>query len=117
MGNASQHVDEITRLAARYHQEMIDSFYLLSKEYGYRATYFLRMVEEHGGVEASRRLLSSASPGGGLARLWELKRLDLSVEASVLLPEYQALFTDDERKIARERLSAYGYYPSEPEER
>ena len=63
---------------------MIDSFYLLSNKYGYRPTYFLRMVEEYGGVEATRRLLGSASPAEGLTRPWELKRLDLSVEASVL---------------------------------
>jgi hypothetical protein len=57
MGNASPQTDEISRLTARYHQEMIDSFYLLSNKYGYRPTYFLRMVEEYGGVEAARRLL------------------------------------------------------------
>ena len=40
--------------------------------------------------------------------LWELKRLDLSVEAFVLRSEYAPLFTEEERGIARARLKEYG---------
>ena len=45
----------------------------------------------------------------GFTTLWELKRLDLSVEAYVLRPEYAPLFTEEERGIARARLRQYGY--------
>jgi hypothetical protein len=45
----------------------------------------------------------------GFTTLWELKRLDLSVEAFVLRPEYAPLFTEEERAIARARLRQYEY--------
>jgi len=37
----------------------------------------------------------------GSTTLWDLKRLDLSVEAYVLRPESAPLFTEEERAIAR----------------
>jgi hypothetical protein len=40
---------------------------------------------------------------------WELKQLDLSVEAFVLRPEYAPPFTEEERGIARARLKEYRY--------
>ena len=41
--------------------------------------------------------------------LWEHHRYDLSVEAHVLKPEYEGMFTDEERRICRERLKEFGY--------
>ena len=35
--------------------------------------------------------------------------LDLAVEAVVLRLEFDALYSDEEREIARERLASYGY--------
>ena len=46
---------------------------------------------------------------GRFTTLWELKRLDLSVEAYVLRSEYAPLFTKEERGVARARLKEYGY--------
>jgi hypothetical protein len=45
----------------------------------------------------------------GFTTLWKLQRVDLSVEAYVLRPEYAPLFTEEERAIARARLKGYGY--------
>ena len=36
-------------------------------------------------------------------------RLDLTVEAIILIPEWHDLFSEEERNIARERLTQYGY--------
>ena len=47
--------------------------------------------------------------------LWERKRLDLTVEAMILRPEWQALFSDVERRIAVNRLREYGYSGSLPD--
>lgn len=79
-----------------------------AKKDGYTASYFLRMLSEHGGVETARRLVNSDTPSEGFTRLWMMKRLELSVEALILKPEWQSLFNDDERKRARERLEKYG---------
>ena len=45
----------------------------------------------------------------GLTTLWECDRLDLSVEAKVLLPEFAELFTAEERAVAQARLAMFGY--------
>jgi hypothetical protein len=69
----------------------------------YNASYFLQMLLEYGGVETVRRLLWKHDISDGFTTLWELKRLDLSVEAFVPRPEYALLFTEEERGIARAR--------------
>ena len=38
-------------------------------------------------------------------------RLDLTVEAQVLRPEFADLFSEDERDLCRRRLTDYGYQP------
>lgn len=93
---------------AAFHQDMLDSYHQLAR-LGYRATYFLRMIQEHGGVQAARQLVNGEGGTEGFARIWELKRLDLSAEALVLKPEYRTLFSDEERQRARQRLTDMGY--------
>ncbi len=95
-------------LEIRFHQAMLN-LYHAAVELGYRPTYFIQMVNELGGVGAARRLLSTEDIQAGLTRLWKLERLDLSVEAHVLQDPWTALFNDDERQKACERLKAYGY--------
>ena len=87
--------------------------YAEASRLGYRATYFLGMVEDLGGVGTAKRLLRTSVAQPGLARLWELDRLDISAEALVLNERWRELFTDAERHEARERLRAYGYGPSQ----
>lgn|SRR5262249_13986995 len=93
---------------AAFHQSMLDSYHELAK-LGYRATYFLRMVQELGGVQAARQLINQDHVSEGFTRLWEMGRLDLSAEAFVLKPEYRELFTDEERQCARQHLTNMGY--------
>lgn len=78
-------------------------------EAGYNATYFLGMLAEHGGLETARRLLAATKISDGFAALWERKRLDLTVEALALKPEFQDLFTEEELETARHRLEQFGY--------
>ena len=93
-------------------EEAMRNTYAETSRLGYRPTYFLGMVESLGGVGAAKRLLSTPVAQPGLARLWELGRLDISAEALVLSKRWRELFTDAERQEARERLRAYGYDPS-----
>jgi hypothetical protein len=65
---------------------------------------FLQMALEYGGVETARRHLWKDDVSDRFTTLWELKRLDLSVEAYVLRPENAPLFTAEERGIERARL-------------
>ncbi len=79
-----------------------------AKSFGYRPTMFRKMVADHGGVETARRLIRGSSTSG-FEKLWENERLDLSVEALILRPEWGMLFTDDERDLARRRLHQFNY--------
>lgn len=80
-----------------------------AKREGYTPSYFLRMISEIGPLAAAKQLINSDSPSEGFARLYELGRLDLSVEALALQPEWRDLFTSEERKRARVRLSEHGF--------
>ena len=94
---------------------MLDIYRRAKAETGYNATRFLRMVVKRGGLETARYLLHAATVSEGYAALWERKRLDLTVEVMILQPEWQALFSDVERRIAVDRLREYGYSGSLPD--
>lgn len=84
--------------------------YESARERGYIATYFLQMLEEHGGLETARRLLGVSEPQAGLFRLWELGLLHESMEAVVLQEKFRSLFTEAEVNEARQRLEKLDYF-------
>lgn len=96
-------------LSASFHDAMIDLYKRAKADAGYNATYFLAMVSDVGGLETARRLVRSPNASDGYVALWERKRLDLSVEATVLHPKWLSLFNEDEVAAARERLLSYGF--------
>lgn len=103
---------ELDGLRKRFREGLLEGYEVVKQETGYNATYFLRMVQEsENGVDAAKRLLAKEGYSEGLARLWEEGRLDLSMEAYLLSPEFAPLFTEAERAIARQRLLDYGYDP------
>ena len=93
----------------RFEQEMIDIYTTAKKECGYNASRFLQLVGAKGGLAAAKRLIGKPGGTDGFTTLWEHNRLDLSVEAHVLKPEYATLFSDEERKLCRDRLKEFGY--------
>ena len=99
------------RLESEFHRAMLN-IYDAAAKLGCRPTRFLQMVHEHGGVTAAKRLLSGPVAQSGLTTLWELGRLDISMEALVVQEQWQPLFNDAERQAARDRLSAYGDDPA-----
>jgi hypothetical protein len=88
---------------------MVAIYTTAKRDLGYNATRFLQMITDEGGPAAARKLLHASGVSDGFTTLWEHRRLDLSVEAHVLRPEFAGLFTDDERRIARQRLKDYGF--------
>jgi hypothetical protein len=109
-------------LERRFHDDMLDIFRKAGEATrkqrcdgtfvrGYWAIYFLRGVRNHGGLVYARRLLRATGTTDGFARLTEEGRLDLTMEALVLRPEYSALFTPRELQVAASRLAAAGYPP------
>lgn len=99
----------MTDLEKQFHQVMLSIYERARDECNYNATYFVRMVHERGGLGAAKHLLASRAPQYGLGKLWELGRLELSVEAHALKPEFAPLFAPHERTEARRRLKEYRY--------
>ena len=63
--------------------EAMFAIYSQAREIGYTPNIFLRMLHEKGALQTARQLISASQPSDGYTRLWELERLDLSVEAVV----------------------------------
>ena len=86
---------------------MVSIYERAKAEVGYTPTYFLRMLSELGPLETARKLLHDPTVSDGFANLWDRGRLDLTVEALVLRPEFSSLFTDQELDRARGRLKQF----------
>lgn len=99
-------MDEVER---QFNKAMVGIYESAKRETRYNATRFLQMISEQEGVGSARQLLYSSHVSDGFTALWERRRLDLAVEAVVLRPEFDELFTDEEHEIARERPASYGY--------
>ncbi len=77
------------------------------KTKGYNPTYFLQMLNKKGIMETSKSLINSKTYSEGFTKLWELNKLEWSLEYAVVT-KFKDLFTDDEIKICINRLNEYG---------
>ncbi|MDK2903909.1 MAG: hypothetical protein PWP48_216 [Clostridiales bacterium] len=93
----------------KFSEDMKNIYFTAKKDIGYTATRLLQLISQKGGLQAAKQLISKEGGTYGFEVLWENNRLDLSVEALVLKPEYKTLFFDEERMICRDRLKKCGY--------
>jgi hypothetical protein len=91
-------------LEAQFQRAMLSLYQRTKQEVGYNARHFLRMIVEQGGVAAAKRLVMTDHPSDGFSYLWEHRRLDLTVEALVIAPEFDTLFDADVVAHAKRRL-------------
>ncbi len=90
------------------------AIYHQARSIGYTPSIFFRMLNEKGAIQTARQLINAPQPSDGYTRLWELKRLDLSVEAVVHdNAEWHVLFTENELRLCKRRLSEYGYFKTD----
>lgn len=100
------------QLTEEFDEAMHNIYRRALSEAGYKASIFLNMLSEHGGVETARRLIHSSRVSDGYTALWERKRLDLTVEALITdNAKWHPLFSADEIAICRKRLKQYEYIP------
>jgi hypothetical protein len=88
---------------------MKDVYVRAKAEANYTATYFVGMLSTYGGLGTAQRLLASTDISTGFAALYERGRLDLTVEAVVVQPQFASLFSDEEIETAQQRLDQLGY--------
>lgn len=88
----------------------IEGYKTAGKEVGYWGRRFLQAVMRNGGLATAKRMLLPRSEGQrkGLDALLEANRPELTVEAIILQPRFQALFTTAELAAAKDRLGEYG---------
>ena len=102
-----------TALQDQFHERMLEIYIRAKSEANYNATIFLRMLNDHGGLETARRLIHALAVSDGYTALWERKHLDLTVEAVIHdNPIWHPLFTEEELEICANRLREYEYLPS-----
>lgn len=99
-------------LIEEFHQAMLQVYHDAKRLAGYNATVFLRMIHEHGGLGAAKRLIHAPTVQSGLIALWEKGQLAIRMENVVLQQRFEPLFDDGERDIALQRLEAYGFRPT-----
>ena len=100
-------------LKSGFDDAMLSIYTRALEEAHYKATRYLRMLQEYGGLGTARMLINSLQVSEGYTALWELGRLDLAVEALVHdNPKWHPLFTDQELEKSRQRLINYQYGPA-----
>ena len=73
------------KLRGRFDDEMLRIYERALSEAHYRATRFLSMLSDHGGLETARILIHSPAVSEGYTALWQRGRLDLTVEAVIVI--------------------------------
>jgi len=109
MGHLNRGRTDVTEVERRFEAEMMRLYEEPKRRFGYNATYFLQMIQQHGALEAAKKLVREPRHHEGLTKLWEHDALDLSVEATVLRDPWRQLFSDDEVKSAQKKLQELGY--------
>jgi len=79
------------------------------KRLGYTPRLLLQMIGESNAVAAVKTLLHKKDPPEGFTRLWEMNRLDLSMENIVCSEDWGDLFTSEEKERAKKRLIDYKF--------
>lgn len=84
----------------RFEQRLRQVARQCAEECDYRPMYFLRMLDERGGIATAKALLAKPLPSEGFHTLFEKRRLDLTVEHVVLEEDWDGAFTPAERRKA-----------------
>ena len=74
------------------------------RKLGYNPTAFLEMLNKYGALGTVQKLIHAPHVSDGYSKLFMLGRLDLTLEAIMLKPEYQILLTKDELAICVARI-------------
>ena len=101
----------VTELESRFDEAMMLIYVRAKNAAKYAANRYLQMLHDKRGLDTARTLVLAENPSDGYTALWERKRLDLTVEALVLQPEWLPLFDQEPGLLARarSRLIEYEY--------
>lgn len=101
-------------LIKAFDEAMLYIYHIAKVECDYTPSHFFQMLTRLRGVKTAKTLINSAKVSDGYTKLFELDRLDLTVEAEIHdNPKWHGLFTDEELAICKNRLIAYHYFKIE----
>ncbi|MCL6579976.1 MAG: hypothetical protein K6T73_11480, partial [Candidatus Bathyarchaeota archaeon] len=90
-------------------QEFLKASFLCKNRYKYNPTRFLQMLERGGPIKTAVGLVMAPTYHEGFTKLWQLGRLDLTVEAIILQEPYNQLLSQEILNTARSKLEKIGY--------
>ncbi|PEI94989.1 hypothetical protein CN679_04860 [Bacillus pseudomycoides] len=90
-------MSQLSELELLFHRDM-QSIFKKARDLGYNAQRFIDEVNSDGGYFETKYFIQSKEPEEAFTRLWQLNRLELTVEALILKPEYISLITEEERQ-------------------
>lgn len=76
---------------------------------GVKFTRLRNMLESEEGYKVAIELISKPKVTDGVTNLWEIERLDLSIEALVLQKRFRSLFSEEVISKAKRTLTDLGY--------
>jgi hypothetical protein len=91
-------------IVRQFHDAMEALYREIVAQTDYRPKRLLALLSDMGGLEAARRIAGSPTPSDEFIAMWDRDRLDLSVEALVLQPEFAGLFPSDLLELAERRI-------------
>lgn len=83
-------------------------------ELGQPSPRLLRMIRKEGGLRTAVTIVRRKEPSSRFYLLHNQGRLDLSVEAWILQPQWSHLFSTSTKIVAYRRLMEFGYFPPSP---
>ena len=95
-------------MQSNFDEAMLDIYRKADVQLGIKFKNFLDKVVTLGGLGAAKHFLHDPLQSG-FTTLWERKRLDLTMEALVIRPEWRELFTENELREAKKRLLDHGW--------
>ena len=91
-------------LETKFEKELIKKCETAKSETDYNPVRFLQTLSKHGGVKTAKEIIRKGGASEGFNKLQAARRLDLTMEASVIDIKYAQLFTDDEVNFCYEIL-------------
>ncbi len=98
-----------TLLQNKFNAEILEAIEGMKKA-KYNPTRFIRMLhqEKDNAFKVVQKLVTK-EVSSGLTELWNHNILNLSVEAIIIKPEYQTLFSPETISICKKKLKRLGY--------
>ena len=99
-----QHKSKLSELANKFHAALEHTNELSKKVCNHNPKRIVIMMAQYGAVETAKRLMAGSPSTSGYLIAAECGKLDITIEATMLRPEFAPLFTEAELHEAKSRL-------------